>query len=319
MGQRRGGRLVHWRDMHQRAGEILAELEVDIDPRARRLAAHRRRPAGGRDRQGDVPRRPRADHGRADRGAVGARGASACSARSAGWPASGVAILFVSHRLDEVFELSDRITVLRDGQHISTKPAAEVTEVTLIRDMVGRELADFFHRVAHEPGDVALERRGPRSRGRVRGRQLRGARRARCSASPASSARDAPRSPRRCSASRRPTPAIDPARRRGRRHPIARATAMAHGIAYVSEDRRRLGLSLPQSVTANITLAGLRRFVVPLAARRPRTPSGAPPTCYRQRLGIRTPSLSDARRQPLGRQPAEGDARQVARRRSRRC
>ena len=71
-----------------------------------------------------------------------------------------MAILFVSHRLDEVFELSDRITVLRDGQHISTKPVAEVTEVSLIRDMVGRELSDFFRRVAHEPGDVALERRG---------------------------------------------------------------------------------------------------------------------------------------------------------------
>ena len=67
---------------------------------------------------------------------------------------------------------------------------------------------------------------------------------------------------------------------------------MDHGIAYVSEDRRRLGLSLPQSVTTNITLAGLRRFVEPLAARRPRRRAARPPSTYRDRLGIRTPSLS---------------------------
>ena len=71
--------------------------------------------------------------------------------------ASGVAILFVSHRLDEVFELSDRITVFRDGAHISTRPAGEVTEAALIRDMVGRELSDFFHRVPHDPGAIALQ------------------------------------------------------------------------------------------------------------------------------------------------------------------
>ncbi len=68
-------------------------------------------------------------------------------------------------------------------------------------------------------------------------------------------------------------------------------TAMDHGIAYVSEDRRRLGLSLPQSVTTNITLAGLRKFVsrwrlVDRAAERRTADS------YRQRLGIRTASLS---------------------------
>ena len=68
-------------------------------------------------------------------------------------------------------------------------------------------------------------------------------------------------------------------------------TAMDHGIAYVSEDRRRLGLSLPQSVTTNITLAGLRKFVsrwrlVDRDAERRTADS------YRQRLGIRTASLS---------------------------
>ena len=84
----------------------------------------------------------------------------------------------------------------------------------------------------------------------------------------------------------------DPPRRRGRSRSDSPRDAMDHGIAYVSEDRRRLGLSLPQSVAANITLAGLRRFVSPLGPGRPRRPSGAPPTVYRERLGIRTPSLS---------------------------
>ncbi len=81
-------------------------------------------------------------------------------------------------------------------------------------------------------------------------------------------------------------------RRRGEVVDIASPRqAMDQGIAYVSEDRRRLGLSLPQSVTTNITLAGLRRFVnrwrlVDRDAER-RTAE-----TYRTRLGIRTPSLS---------------------------
>ena len=89
--------------------------------------------------------------------------------------------------------------------------------------------------------------------------------------------------------------------------------AMDHGIAYVSEDRRRLGLSLPQSVTTNITLAGLRRFVsrwrlVDRDAERRAA------DIYRQRLRHPHAVAVDAGRQPVGRQPAEGDARQVARR-----
>ena len=67
--------------------------------------------------------------------------------------------------------------------------------------------------------------------------------------------------------------------------------AMRHGIAYVSEDRRRLGLSLPQSVTTNITLAGLRRFVnrwrlVDRAAER------STAATYRDRLDIKASSLA---------------------------
>jgi ribose transport system ATP-binding protein len=56
----------------------------------------------------------------------------------------GVTILYVSHRLDEIFELADTVTVLRDGQQISTKSIQEVTRDSLIFDMIGRELKDVF-------------------------------------------------------------------------------------------------------------------------------------------------------------------------------
>src|ERR687895_186519 len=65
----------------------------------------------------------------------------------------GVAILFISHRLEDVFEIADRITILRDGRHIRTSLRADAT----MRDMVGREMHDFFHRTPAEPGPVVLE------------------------------------------------------------------------------------------------------------------------------------------------------------------
>ena len=58
----------------------------------------------------------------------------------------GVALLFISHRMEEVFEHCDRITVLRDGQFISTGPVAEYNTERAIRDMVGRQVEDFFAR-----------------------------------------------------------------------------------------------------------------------------------------------------------------------------
>lgn len=56
----------------------------------------------------------------------------------------GVAILYVSHRLAELFDLCETITVLKDGRHVATRPATELTEATLVRMMVGREMSAFF-------------------------------------------------------------------------------------------------------------------------------------------------------------------------------
>ncbi|GAC1473064.1 MAG: sugar ABC transporter ATP-binding protein [Ktedonobacteraceae bacterium] len=56
----------------------------------------------------------------------------------------GVSILYVTHRLEEIFEIGDRITVLRDGQLITTAPASEFTHDTLIRSMVGRQISALY-------------------------------------------------------------------------------------------------------------------------------------------------------------------------------
>ncbi len=67
----------------------------------------------------------------------------------------GVAVLFVSHRLDEVFKLCDRATVLRDGMHVVTAPTAELTTADLIRHMVGRAVS-LFPKADATVGDVLL-------------------------------------------------------------------------------------------------------------------------------------------------------------------
>jgi rhamnose transport system ATP-binding protein len=71
----------------------------------------------------------------------------------------GVAVLFVSHRLGEVFDLCDRATVLRDGRHVITTSTSELTTADLIRHMVGRQVS-LFPKVDTEVGDVLLEVEG---------------------------------------------------------------------------------------------------------------------------------------------------------------
>lgn len=69
----------------------------------------------------------------------------------------GVAIIYISHKMDEIFRISDTITVLRDGQWIGTKPAKELDNNMLIKMMVGRELTDIYPKDPVEIGDVILE------------------------------------------------------------------------------------------------------------------------------------------------------------------
>ena len=201
---------------------------------------------------------------------------------------SGVAVLFISHRLDEVFEIADRVTVLRDGRLISSRPKDEVTQGQAIRDMVGREMSDFFVRNPHPPGDVVLRVDGlgredafsdvsfELRAGEVLGfAGLVGAGRTDVALALFGIA----------------PPDAGVVELRGRRLAVrSPRQALRAGIAYLSEDRRSLGLSLPQSVTANITLATLRDYVTRLrlldsSAEREVARS------FRDKLTIRTPSL----------------------------
>ena len=200
----------------------------------------------------------------------------------------GVAILFVSHRMEEVFEIADRITVFRDGRLISTRARLEATPQRAIADMVGREIDLTKARTSCARNEVVLSvadlgRRGvfegvsfDLHRGEVLGfAGLIGAGRtdvglALFGIEPATSG----------------TIAVAG-------NPVTVRTArdgMKLGIAYVSEDRRQLGLVLPISIFANITLPVLRRYLNRLGLVRTgleRRTADA----FRERLAIRTPSV----------------------------
>ena len=68
----------------------------------------------------------------------------------------GAGIVFITHRLDEVFEICDRVTIMRDGVRTSDRATSDLTVANVIRDMVGRDLSDLYPKVAAVPGDTVL-------------------------------------------------------------------------------------------------------------------------------------------------------------------
>jgi rhamnose transport system ATP-binding protein len=200
----------------------------------------------------------------------------------------GVAILFISHRMEEVFEIADRVTILRDGRWISTTPRSELTPAAAIRQMVGREVQELFRRERRQPGEVRLAVRNLQREGRfqnvsfeVRAGEvlgfagLVGAGRtdvglALFGIAPADGGEIE----------------LD-----GKRITIGNShEAMAQGIAYSTEDRRQLGLIMPLSIAANISLPSLPRFLSPAGLVR-RGEERETAESFRKRLSIRAPSV----------------------------
>ena len=79
--------------------------------------------------------------------------------------AQGICFIYISHRLKEVFEIADRVTVLRDGSVVTTRPVTDVNQEQLVNLMVGRNIEDFFPERVARPGQVALRVSGLRREG----------------------------------------------------------------------------------------------------------------------------------------------------------
>ena len=71
--------------------------------------------------------------------------------------AKNVAIIYISHRMEEIFAISDRITVMRDGVSVDTKATAETDNDEVVRKMVGRDLEDYYPDIETDNGNVLLE------------------------------------------------------------------------------------------------------------------------------------------------------------------
>ena len=77
----------------------------------------------------------------------------------------GVAIVYVSHRLEEIFQVADRVAILRDGSLITTTRVNEIDITEVVRLMVGREITDHYPKQVHQKGDLVLEVKGFNSDG----------------------------------------------------------------------------------------------------------------------------------------------------------
>jgi rhamnose transport system ATP-binding protein len=197
-------------------------------------------------------------------------------------------LIYISHRLDELFEIADRVTVLRDGEVIDTRPMADADRATLIRLMAGREVSQIFPKVEVPIGEVVLETRGLNcARGGIRDVSLS------VRAGEILGIAGMVGSGRTQLAET--LFGLTPADGgqivlRGRAERIGSpAQAIALGIGYVPEDRGRHGVIFDLPVAANLSLADLHR-VFPMGflnGARERAIGCA----HIERLGIKTSSV----------------------------
>ena len=171
---------------------------------------------------------------------------------------AGVGLIYISHRMEEVWQLADRVTVFRDGGYVGTGTLAQISPPDVVRMMVGRPVADLYHHDKRDPGATVLEVEGLAGTGvgpvnlSVRAGEVV------CMAGLIGSGRTEvgrllfgadPRTAGSVRIGGRPSRPADP------------FEAIADGIGMVPENRKEQGLFLDHSVEDNIAISSLDRFV----------------------------------------------------------
>ncbi|MGO9256201.1 MAG: sugar ABC transporter ATP-binding protein [Bryobacteraceae bacterium] len=258
MGQEPGRWFPGWLDrnaMRRQASELLARLGVAVDP------ARRMRDLSFAEQQSVEIARALARE--ADlivmdepTSSISARESELLFALILDLRQRGVSILYVSHRMPEIFRLADTITVMRDGCHVATQPAAELNEDRLVALMVGRPLETAVAKGGSCPGEVLLEVRELTKPGRFqnigfsvrRGEILGFAGLIGAGRSDVATAVFglAPAAAGKILVEGRPIRIEGP------------DDALAAGIAMVTEDRKKYGFVPNLSVRENLTLSSLR-------------------------------------------------------------
>jgi len=172
--------------------------------------------------------------------------------------AQGIGIIYISHRLDEVFALADRAMVLRDGGHVDTRPVSDLTRDAVIQLMVGRSLDQEYPKRKADIGEVRLHARGLRRGAAVRGVDLEMRRGEVLGLTGLVGAGRTETARLLFGADKREAGVIE---LDGKSLRIKTPRdAIAAGICMLTEDRKAEGLILSQSVQDNFGLPNLRAF-----------------------------------------------------------
>ncbi len=255
---RRRGLTLDWRTIERRAGELLGALGVERNPRLpmRGLSVADQQMVSMAAALGQNARVLLMDEPTAALTPAEVERLFAIMRRLRD---QGVAIVFISHRLEEVFAIADRITVMRDGEIVGERQPAATDHTEIIRMMVGRTLEVLFEKPpAPDLGPTLLEVEGLTRSGRfadvsfqVRAGEIVG-----LAGLVGSGRSDVAQALFGIARHDRGQIRVDG-------QPVTIRTprdAMAHGLAYIPEDRQRQGLLMPISIVRNMTLPIVSQF-----------------------------------------------------------